>query len=156
MVGQSAARHGELVRRVVEAGHEVGNHTHSHAIVAWRAPGAIEREIGRAQETLRAAGARPRWFRAPHGFKSPFLGRALRRQGLSLVAWTRGCWDTDRPGVDAIVSRTILKLKDGQILLLHDGEEGCDRAQTAQALEAILAACEEKGLEPVTLTELLG
>jgi peptidoglycan/xylan/chitin deacetylase (PgdA/CDA1 family) len=156
MVGQSAERHPDLVRRMLAAGHEIGNHTMHHAIVAWRTPAVVEREIGEAQAALVAAGARPRWFRAPHGFKSPFLRRALRRHGLSLVAWTRGCWDTDRPGVDAIVSRTVPRLADGQILLLHDGEEGCDRGQTAGALDAILAGCAERGLLPVTLSELLG
>jgi peptidoglycan/xylan/chitin deacetylase (PgdA/CDA1 family) len=155
MVGQSAARYPEVVRRVVAEGHEVGNHTMTHQIVAWRSPRAIERELGATQSALAAAGARPRWFRAPHGFKSPFLAVALRRHGLRLVAWTRGCWDTDRPGVDAIVARTAPKLCDGQILLLHDGEDGCDRSQTAQALDRILDECARRGLRPVTLSEIL-
>jgi len=155
MVGQSAAAQPDLVRRVVAEGHEIGNHTMHHAILAWRSPAAVAREVGQAQAALQAAGAQPRWFRAPHGFKSPFLGPALRRHGLRLVAWTRGCWDTDRPGVEAIVSRTVPHLSDRQILLLHDGEAGCDRAQTAAALDAILVACRERELAPVTVSEIL-
>jgi len=155
MVGESAARHPELVQRVAAAGHEIGNHTMHHAIVAWRGPGAVEAEIAQAQAALAAAGAKARWFRAPHGFKSPFLSRALARHGLRLVAWSRGCWDTDRPGVPSIVGRTVPHLRDGQILLLHDGAEGCDRAQTAAALDAILAACKARGLAPVTISEIV-
>jgi len=155
MVGESAARHPELVRQVAAAGHEIGNHTMHHAILAWRGPAAVEGEIDGAQVALAAAGVKARWFRAPHGFKSPFLGRALARHGLRLVAWSRGCWDTDRPGVEAIVARTVPHLRDGQILLLHDGAEGCDRAQTAAALDAILDACRVRGLVPVTVSEIV-
>ncbi len=161
VVGQAAAAEPELVRRIAAAGHEIGNHTMDHAIVAWRSPAEVERQLAEAQAAIERAGApRPRWFRAPHGFKSPFLPAALRRNGLRLVAWTRGVWDTDCPGVDAIVARTIgergERLREGEILLLHDGERGLDRAQTAGALDRILAACEARGLEPVTLSELLG
>lgn len=161
VVGASAARQPERLRRMVAAGHEIGNHTMSHAILAWRSPADVEREIGEAQRAIVAAGApAPGWFRAPHGFKSPFLGGALRRHGLRLVAWTRGVWDTDNPGTEAILARTIgaagERLSDGEILLLHDGEDGLPRAQTAAALDAILAACKRRGLTPVTLSELLG
>jgi peptidoglycan/xylan/chitin deacetylase (PgdA/CDA1 family) len=161
MVGKSAAAEPERVRRIAAAGHEIGNHTMNHAILAWRSPGAVAREIAAAQAAIVAAGApAPRWFRAPHGFKSPFLPRALSANGLRLVAWTRGVWDTDRPGAPAIVARTIgergERLSDGEILLLHDGEAGLDRSQTAAALDGILGACAARDLRPVTLTELLG
>jgi peptidoglycan/xylan/chitin deacetylase (PgdA/CDA1 family) len=155
MIGDNVALHRELVARLLAAGHEIGNHSHTHRKLAFCGPATIEREVGPAQRALEAAGARPRWFRAPHGFKSPFLGSILRRHGLRLVAWTRGCWDTDKPGVDTIVRRTVPRLQGGQILLLHDGQLGCDRSQTTAALGAILEGCRARGLTPVTLTELL-
>lgn len=161
VVGGSAAAEPERVRRITAAGHEIGNHTMDHAILTFRRPAEVRRQLTEAQAAIERAGApRPRWFRAPHGFKSPFLPRALRESGLGLVAWTRGVWDTDCPGVDAIVERTVgqrgERLSDGEILLLHDGERGLDRSQTAGALDRILEGCRARGLEPVTLSELLG
>jgi peptidoglycan/xylan/chitin deacetylase (PgdA/CDA1 family) len=153
-VGEAARRRPELVRRMVAAGHVVGNHTLEHKKLPWLARAELVRQIDAAQAALVAAGApSPTLFRAPHGFKSPFLARALARRGLRLVAWTRGVWDTERPGADVIARRSLAALEDGAILLLHDG--GGDRAQTAEALDAILEACARRGLRPVTLPEIL-
>ena len=63
-------------------------------------------------------------------------------------------WDTDRPGVDAIVERTVTGVKPGSIVLLHDGDaynaDG-DRLQTAAALPGIITGLRERGYEFVTL-----
>ncbi len=152
-VGRAALAQPELVRRMTDEGHTVGNHTLEHRRLAWLSPSQVVRQIVAAQQAIVSAGApTPIWFRAPHGFKSPFLSRALRRSGLRLVAWTHGVWDTARPGAAEIARRVIARLDDGDILLLHDG--GGDRSQTADALDAILHACRARSLRPVTLTEL--
>jgi peptidoglycan/xylan/chitin deacetylase (PgdA/CDA1 family) len=157
VVGEAARQHPELVRRMVEEGHVVGSHTDSHRKLAWLSPDAIARELDGAADAIVAAGApRPAWFRAPHGFKSPFLPSALRRRGLRLVAWTHGVWDTDRPGAERIAERAIGCLDDGEILLLHDGTLGADRSQTATALERIVAVAVERGIALVSVPEILG
>jgi peptidoglycan/xylan/chitin deacetylase (PgdA/CDA1 family) len=156
-VGEAARRQPALVRRMVEEGHVVGNHTLEHRKLPWCSRAEVARQIDGAQAALIDAGAPPpTLFRAPHGFKSPHLPGALARQSLSLVAWTHGVWDTDRPGSAEIVRRSLGKLDDGVILLLHDGTLGADRSQTAEALDAILVECARRGLTPVTLPELLG
>lgn len=161
VVGNSVRKEPDRIARMARDGHEIGNHTMQHTIVTFQGPRAIENEIAATQAALADAGVpRPKWFRAPHGFKSPFLYSALKKHGLTLVAWTRGVWDTDNPGANIIVKRAVgtagEALTDGEILLLHDGENGLDRSQTAQALDGILAACKRRGLKPVTLSELLG
>jgi peptidoglycan/xylan/chitin deacetylase (PgdA/CDA1 family) len=156
-VGREALRFPELIARMKRDGHLIGNHTFDHRKLAWLSPTEVSRQIDAAQEALERAGApRPSWFRAPHGFKSPFLPRVLRRAKLELVAWTHGVWDTDPSVISAgaveIARRAIAKLDDGDILLLHDG--GGDRSQTAEALDAILSYCERQSLKPVTIAEL--
>jgi peptidoglycan-N-acetylglucosamine deacetylase len=156
VVGEAARKHPELVRRMVDEGHVVGSHTDSHRKLAWLSPDAIARELDGAADAIVAAGApAPAWFRAPHGFKSPFLPSALRRRGLRLVAWTHGVWDTDRPGAEHIAERAIGCLDDGEILLLHDGTLGADRSQTATALERIVATAIERGIALVSVPEIL-
>src|SRR5262249_9131705 len=98
-----------------------------------------------------------RLFRAPHGFRSPAVGRAARSRGYRVVGWTKGVWDTARPGVEAIVQRSRRGFRPGAILLLHDADgsgKGGDRAQTAEALPHILDAASADGYGLVTISEL--
>jgi peptidoglycan/xylan/chitin deacetylase (PgdA/CDA1 family) len=156
VVGEAARKHPELVRRMIDEGHVVGSHTDRHTKLPWLSRAAVERELDDASAAIVAAGApRPAWFRAPHGFKSPFLPGALRRRGMRMVAWTHGVWDTDRPGAEVIAERAIGCLVDREILLLHDGTLGADRSQTADALEHILAGAAERRIELVTVPEIL-
>src|ERR1700688_3132172 len=95
-IGRRAETHPELVAETVRRGHRVENHSYSHPhAFACFPPAALRREVGRAQEALsRAGGVRPRWFRAPAGFRGPLLERELAAAGLHLASWTRRGFDT--------------------------------------------------------------
>ena len=159
MLGEKAAQRPELVREIARRGHVVGLHGHTHRKLHLAAPRTVELELDRSAAAIRAAGVEPApFFRAPHGFKGPILGRALRRRGLRLVGWTRGVWDTERPGVDAIVERACDRMRGGEILLLHDGcgTPGIDprRDQTAAAVGEIARRWREAGYEFATVQAL--
>jgi len=156
LLGTSVAAHPEISKKIGAEGHAIGSHTLNHTKLHNVSPARTVAEIEGGERALREAGvASSGLFRAPHGFKSPWLRWLLHRRGMRLIAWTDGVWDTDRPGVDAIVARAEPHLVDGEILLLHDGPAGADRAQTARALDRILARCRDKGLRAVTIPELL-
>jgi peptidoglycan/xylan/chitin deacetylase (PgdA/CDA1 family)/uncharacterized membrane protein YbhN (UPF0104 family) len=155
VLGAAAERRPELVREIARRGHEVALHGHSHRRLALAGPGTVAREIDRGREAIRRAGVEPApLFRAPHGWKGPFLGVALRRRGLRLVAWTRGAWDTERPGAEAIAARAAGRPRAGDIVLLHDGcgTPGIDprRDQTAAAVPEIVRRFRAAGLDLVT------
>ena len=64
-----------------------------------------------------------------------------RSLGQRTVGWSFGVWDSDRPGADVIVERTLSKTEPGSILLLHDGDgydPHGDRVQTARAVPVIV------------------
>ncbi|MEO6951458.1 MAG: polysaccharide deacetylase family protein [Polyangia bacterium] len=156
VVGEAVRQYPELVRRMADEGHVVGSHTDAHRKLAWLSAADVARELDGAREAIVSAGApEPRWFRAPHGFKSPFLPSALAQRDLRLVAWSHGVWDTDRPGVEVIAQRAIGCLDDGEILLLHDGTLGADRTQTAAALRRILTVARDRGVSLVTVPEIM-
>ena len=104
----------------------------------------------------RASRVRPRLFRAPHGFRSPWVTSIARSLGQQTVGWSRGVWDSKRPGVDVIVRRTVEATKPGSIMLLHDGDgydiEG-DRSQTAAAVPIIVDRLHERGFTFVTIPQ---
>jgi peptidoglycan/xylan/chitin deacetylase (PgdA/CDA1 family) len=114
-----------------------------------KSPRYVRDDLTRGTEAItRAADARPELFRAPHGFRSPWVTAIARSLGQRTVGWSLGVWDSDRPGVDAIVQRTVNGARPGSILLLHDGDgydPAGDRMQTARAVPRIVDRLLEQG-----------
>jgi len=155
ILGRHAERWPALVRRVAEEGHAVGNHGYYHRKLHLKPPSYVRRdlELGTAA-IVHACGVRPKFFRAPHGFRSPWVTAIARSLGQRTVGWTRGVWDSNRPGAEVIAGRAIRAARPGAILLLHDGDgydEAGDRMQTARAVPRIIDAVQRAGLHFVTL-----
>ena len=155
VLGSHAERWPELVRRIAHEGHQVGNHGYFHRKLHFKSPFYVRRDIRLGMRAIKRAGApAPRYFRAPHGFRSPWTSLIATRYGERTVGWSLGVWDSDRPGVDEIVKRTIEGVSPGSIVLLHDGDgynpDG-DRLQTAAALPRIIDALKSQGYEFATL-----
>ena len=159
VLGARAERAPAVVERAAREGHELGNHTWDHAALPLRSPAAIRTTIRRTSDLVEhITGARPRVFRAPFGWRNPWLGRAARCEACEPVAWTVGVYDTDRPGVEAVVSRAFDGLVDGSILLLHDGrslDADPDASQVVEALPHIIREAQHRGLRLLTVSELL-
>lgn len=159
VLGRAAERRPDLVREIARRGHAVALHGHTHRRLVLAGPRAVAAELDRCAAAIRRAGVEPApWFRAPHGWKGPFLAPALRARGLTLVAWTRGVWDTERPGAHVIAARASRRPTPGEILLLHDGCAtpglGPGRDQTAAALPEIVGRWRAAGYAFVTLDAL--
>jgi peptidoglycan/xylan/chitin deacetylase (PgdA/CDA1 family) len=158
MVGRHVERYPETARAVARAGHEIGNHTYSHLKLHRVGPRRAAEEIRRGHETIAAVtGVVPRSFRAPHGYRSPFVARAVAPFRYQVFGWTFGVWDTARPGAETIRARVRTGLRPGSILLLHDGDGYDpigDRWQTATALQGIIADVKAAGYRLAPLAEL--
>lgn len=158
VIGENAMQFPDTVRREVAEGMEIGNHTYNHGSVVRAKGRTIEWEIDETQATLRRiAGVEPKWFRPPHGFRDPRLFSRTRHNDLVVAEWSNMPRDWTCPGADAIVERTLEKLKPGDIILLHDGDSvyvGGDRSQTVAALPRIIDGIQARGLRCVTLSEL--
>ncbi len=126
VIGRQVEAHPALIRAIVDAGHEIALHTHTHPThTFWRAgPQRIAREIAQNRAAVRHAARtiNPTRFRAPVGFKSPWLHPELRARGLRLIAWeTRAC-ETRGAAPDRLLARLWRGVRPGAILLLHEGE----------------------------------
>ena len=159
VLGARAESAPDVLRRAVREGHEIGNHTWDHAALPLRTPAAIRLTIRRTSDVVETiTGTRPHLFRAPFGWRNPWLDRAARREGCEPIAWTVGVYDTDRPGVDAIVARAIEGFVDGSILLLHDGrsfDPNPDASQVVAALPHILREAQHRRLRLLTVSQLI-
>jgi peptidoglycan/xylan/chitin deacetylase (PgdA/CDA1 family) len=149
LLGKHVERWPALARRVVDEGHTIGNHGYHHRRLALRGPAYTRLDLLLGTQAIAdATGVDARYFRAPHGFRNPWLSGIARELGQQIVGWTLGVWDTDKPGADVIAQRVCRGARPGSIVLLHDGDaydaEG-DRLQTAAALPRIIADVRARG-----------
>lgn len=153
LIGESASRHPELVRRMAAEGHLVGNHTQTHPnlLTLSKAAGHAELETG-GRSIASALGEPPRYFRPPFGFRYPWTFKSARSLGQEPVLWSLNPRDFHDPGVDVIVQRVLEGVKVGSIILLHDGPE--NREQTLEAVARLIPALRERGFEFVRLDEM--
>lgn len=155
VVGTNVERHPDTVRRMQAEGHAVGLHGLTHARLSGAPLAEVERQMSGAISTLRRLGITPApLYRTPHGAKSAAVCAAARRLDLTLWAWSRGIWDTDRPSPSTLVRRATRFARSGMVLLLHDGHDEDpmpDVRPMLEALPAIIGDLKRRGFSFVTL-----
>jgi peptidoglycan/xylan/chitin deacetylase (PgdA/CDA1 family) len=155
MVGSSVEAQPELARKVAALGHEVGSHTYSHVKLHALPDEQMRSEVDRGHACLTTAGiAGATLMRAPHGLKTRALLRHLTARGLKLVGWSYGIYDTRGDAAEVLTRRALRWLGPGKILLLHDGKLGHARGAMIEALDRVLAECNRRGLQTVTISQM--
>jgi peptidoglycan/xylan/chitin deacetylase (PgdA/CDA1 family) len=158
MVGRQVERFPQAARRIVESGHEIGNHSYSHPIYLYRGARETRRQLERTQEIIAdVTGVRPRLVRPPCGVRTPAYFRAVRALELQTVQWTVAGFDWEKCSPAQIAHSVLHDAKAGSIILLHDGNSNNQREQkaTVDALPLIIKGLKEKGLRVAPLTELM-
>jgi peptidoglycan/xylan/chitin deacetylase (PgdA/CDA1 family) len=158
-IGELAEQHPEIARALVSAGHELGNHTWSHNTFGHMfSAAALTDDLRRCQTLLTTLGAAPRWYRPAVGIRNPPVHAAAKALGLQVVMWSGaardGAWAFD----EARAKRLADQAQAGDILVLHDGLRGTPskvRESTVRWLPTLLEALRARGLQPVTVSELM-
>ena len=164
VVGAAAAMRPDLIERIYDEGHDIGNHTFTHPDLSAISGVQLDLELNATQRVLESKlGIHSVLFRPPFLkniepttnsqantlLASSALGYITIGQRIDPLDW-------GRPGADEIVERTIAytTAERGNIVLLHDG--GGDRSQTIEALPRIIDDLRAKGFRFVTVHKLLG
>lgn len=154
VVGSLAARDGERLVRMRDAGHAIGNHSWDHQQLPKLDDAGVRRQLADTSDAIeRATGSRPDTFRPPYGARSERVDAIARELGMRDVLWDVDTVDWSRPGTDAIIEGAVSGARDGSIILLHDG--GGNREQTVAAVERIVTGLQGRGFELVTVPELV-
>ena len=161
VIGRHLREHGALVAAAARAGHVIGNHTDHHfRTMNFFSSQKIREEILECQnEVERWTGYKPRFYRQPTGFRNPRIFGVLKELRISLVGWQVRAFDTQRQDPKVIAKSILRKVQPGGVILLHDGSDSAgneDRTATLQALTEILQGLKDRGMEFLTLEELLG
>lgn len=124
IIGYKAEQHPELVRRIVEEGHLIGNHSYSHS---WSFPLKSTRSVTEELERTNAIICnacdldRIEYFRPPFGVTNPNIAKAVKSLNLISIGWSIRSFDTNmKVSRERIKERVLSKLRDGDVILLHD------------------------------------
>jgi peptidoglycan/xylan/chitin deacetylase (PgdA/CDA1 family) len=125
-----------IAQQVTTQGSNVGNHTYDHENLTKLSAPELAAQI--------RSGPPSRCVRPPFGATNGTVAAAITKVGARQVLWTDDTLDWTRPGVRSIEqAATALTLRNGSIVLLHDG--GGDRSQTVAALPGIITALQHRG-----------
>ncbi len=155
VVGSFIEKHPDLVRRMAEEGHLVGNHTWSHPDMSQIASEeAFARELGRVEAAYEAAvGSRlPRYYRPPRGIYSEDNLRLAKKLGYRTVFWSLAYVDwlqDSQPSPEEAFSKLVGRIHPGAVVLLHSTS-----STNAAVLDALLTRWEAMGYRFGSLEEL--
>jgi peptidoglycan-N-acetylglucosamine deacetylase len=146
MIGLHVAAYPDLARSVADAGHQIANHTWTHADLATMKATAVQAEMTRASQAIHAAtGRTPVLFRAPYGAWSPAVIRQCEHMKMIPLDWSVDPRDWARPGTRSIVRNIMQNTRPGSIILEHDG--GGNRSETVAALRIVIPALLREGYQ---------
>lgn len=157
VLGEHAKRMPEVITRIVEAGHVIGNHTYNHDYSAlYQGFSTFWGQIKDTEEVLLGiTGARPELIRAPGGTYGHFdqtYFDLLQQAGYKVFDWNIDSGDSKRRGVPAseiIRNSTPKNLSNEVIVLMHDG---AGHAETVKALPEVIKFYKKQGYSFRTLS----
>jgi peptidoglycan-N-acetylglucosamine deacetylase len=152
VIGKNVAAYPEIARRIVEEGHEIGNHTYTHPALSKVGASRVKSELDRTTEIIRqATGVTPKTMRPPYGATNTSLNRRIHDEfSMPVIMWSVDPQDWRYRNASRVSSHIISNSKPGDIILAHDIHPSTIAAM-APALDALLA----KGLRFLTVSELL-
>ena len=141
----------DMVKKIVEHGHEIGNHSYTHPHCNSLSPDQIKLELEKTSILIKdLTGKWPRFFRPPFGEYNNKVIKVCEDEGYQVIQWSTDSLDWKEPGVHFIVKRILEKAGPGEIILMHNNGK-----HTADALEIIIPKLREQGYEIVPLSELV-
>ena len=154
MVGVNVTNYPDSAKAVLEAGHEVGNHTYTHAHLQNMTEDELIRELNMCEDVLdEICGYRPHLFRPPQGAVNVSIEQCAEEKDYTMILWSLDTRDWEHKDTAKIVNCVLSHVSAGDIILMHDYIG--TKSHTPEALEILIPRLLERGYEFVTVSELL-
>ncbi|MEI6603467.1 MAG: polysaccharide deacetylase family protein [Clostridia bacterium] len=164
VVGDQVKRFPEILKRIADEGHLIGNHTYSHINMANETASTIRADLNSVQRLIESAtGTSTNLVRPPYNANTSPSDLTdlntlvdLKNLGYIIVGADIDPSDYAKPGADAIVATTMQQIKDSgsNIIVMHDA--GGDRSQTVEAVRKLIPLLRANGYKIVNVNDLLG
>lgn len=151
-IGKRIAELPEVLQRIADEGHVIGNHSYSHHFFFdLYSSKKMQAELHATNATAKtASGKEPRLFRPPYGVMNPNLVRAIRRSNMLPIGWNIRSMDTVEKDAQHLLNKVLSKLQPGSIVLFHD-----TAGVTLDMLPEFIRQVRSNGYELVRLDRLL-
>ncbi|MFB7510491.1 polysaccharide deacetylase family protein [Streptomyces broussonetiae] len=152
-VGTWLDEHPDVARRILDGGHDLGNHTQRHISVNAMPEAAARKEITDCADRLKKlTGSIGTWFRPSRSpVASPLVARLAREAGYPhVLSYDVDSLDYTSPGAAAVTRKVLAEVRNGSVVSMHFGYPG-----TVAALPDVLHELDRRALRAVTTTELL-
>jgi peptidoglycan/xylan/chitin deacetylase (PgdA/CDA1 family) len=152
----------DLLLQMYNEGHIIGNHSDSHSRKEGLKLGSDNKHIIDGEQAIsEILGVKPKFYRPPWGWLTPWEGQRLTQAGYTIIGWDVYTLDWQTPEVDGLtLARDAYRdTKPGSIMCFHDAkpwEKFCEKRETNRAIAALVPMLRDQGYEFVTIPELLG
>jgi len=152
LIGKNIVGNELLVKRMVDEGHVVGNHSYSHTY--WFSLNSGNNMLHDLQqcdeEIIRVTGKRPKFFRPPYGVTNPMVKRAVEKGNYDCIGWSIRTYDTNAKSAEQLLQKSLKTLSNGDIVLFHDWGQF-----TIGILSDFIKQAQARGFEIVRVDDLL-
>jgi peptidoglycan-N-acetylglucosamine deacetylase len=163
LIGRHVQQLPEITRRIIDAGHVVGNHTFTHPLLIFKSRAEIRQELSDCRSALQDAIGETsnrisNLFRPPFGGRRPAVLHIAKELGLQPVMWNVTGYDWNASPAVVIEQKVAKQIRGGDVILLHDGghkKMGADRSQTVLATDRLIKRYKAEGFEFVTISEMM-
>jgi probable sporulation protein (polysaccharide deacetylase family) len=148
--GRWVKQNPEMAKMIVDAGHEIGNHSYNHPDLKVMNNDDIREQLVKTNEIIEATtGVKCRWLAPPSGSYRDDVVNIAHELEMSTIMWSVDTIDWQKPAPSVIVERVVSKIHNGALILMHP------TLPTAQALDSLIASIKQKGYEFGNVSTLL-
>ena len=154
VIGKNLDLYPDIVKRITEEGHEIGNHSYSHIYLDRCKNSVLPKELDKVNTMIKERYNRDiSVVRPPGGLYNDNLENYAKSIGMNIVLWSVDTRDWDHTDPKQIIENVLNNTSSGDIILMHDFITGS--SPTPEVLRSVIPTLLNRGFEFVTVSELI-
>lgn len=154
VLGEEVEYQKDILKQVLNEGHEIGNHFYKHDNINKLSEQEIYESIVKNNQLIyEVCNYIPKLVRPPYGIINDKLKRVCGRLNMKIITWNKDSKDWNQTKDSIIINKMLDKPSNGDIMLFHDGSK--KYTNTLSSLDVVIPCLQKKGFEFVTVSKLL-